>query len=219
MKAPIAALLAAMIACTTPPTDPIEHYVVVKRDTLGVIAKAHGVSVDDLRAWNHLTGDRIEIGQILDIQPGAATPPPVKKARRSSKGSTVSAQSGTPSAPLALPPAQKCLAGPSDVAGDEGMAASTGLSLEQLRAAMGGFVGNTLRCLPEGGLDGTIDLSITVACTGRVASVRAIDDGGVPHAVVSCVTDTLRYTPFPAHDMPDGFEFEYPLTFTAGGGG
>jgi hypothetical protein len=34
--------------------------------------------------------------------------------------------------------------------------------------------------------------------------------------LVACVKDTLRYTGFPAHDMPDGFSFGYPMRFEAG---
>jgi hypothetical protein len=29
-----------------------------------------------------------------------------------------------------------------------------------------------------------------------------------------CVTDTLRFAEFPAHDLPDGFSFDYPLTYS-----
>ena len=61
---------------------------------------------------------------------------------------------------------------------------------------------------------GTLGLSITVACTGRVATVRVTDDGGLDASLVSCITDTLRYAPFPAHDLPDGETFGYPMVFS-----
>jgi hypothetical protein len=196
------------------------RYTVVKGDTLGVIAKSYGVSVDELRDWNGISGDRIEIGQVLivgDGSPVAAAPPPAKKRPRRSGGGTVTADHAPDDAPppLVMPPAQRCKAGPTDVAGDEGMAGSVGLSEDEVRAAMRGFVGNTLRCFPPDTASGTILTAILVGCDGRVSKVDVEDDGGMPGTVAACVADTLRYTPFPAHDMPDGFAFEYPLRFEA----
>jgi len=40
---------------------------VVKGDTLSVIAERHGVTVADLRNWNHLKNDNIRLGQSLRI--------------------------------------------------------------------------------------------------------------------------------------------------------
>ncbi len=37
-------------------------------ETLGIIARRYGVSVRDLRAWNHLHGNVIRIGQVLRVQ-------------------------------------------------------------------------------------------------------------------------------------------------------
>ncbi|MDE2317240.1 MAG: substrate-binding domain-containing protein [Xanthomonadaceae bacterium] len=42
-------------------------YTVVKGDTLSVIAERHGVTVADLRTWNHLKNDNIRLGQSLRI--------------------------------------------------------------------------------------------------------------------------------------------------------
>ncbi len=42
-------------------------YTVVKGDTLSGIAKAHGVSVEMLRQWNHLRGDNLKLGQSLRL--------------------------------------------------------------------------------------------------------------------------------------------------------
>ncbi len=45
-----------------------------KGDTLAVVAKAQGVTVDDLQHWNHLDDvNRIEIGDELFVTPGCAT--------------------------------------------------------------------------------------------------------------------------------------------------
>ena len=97
---------------------------------------------------------------------------------------------------------------------DEDAVASRGLSEAQIRSAMEAFVGETLRCAPEGvATPGTVVLQLRVGCDGRVAGVTVADPGGLPDAMVACVRDVLRFTPFPAHDLPDGEVFDYPLTF------
>ena len=52
------------------------------------------------------------------------------------------------------------------------------------------------------------------AATGGLAQVRVQDDGGLDASLVTCVSDTLRYAPFPAHDLPDGETFGYPMVFS-----
>ena len=42
-------------------------YTVAKGDTLSTIAAKHGVSVADLRSWNHLKNDNIRLGQSLQV--------------------------------------------------------------------------------------------------------------------------------------------------------
>jgi len=42
-------------------------YTVVKGDTLGSIAKKNSVEVAQLREWNHLKGDTIRLGQVLQV--------------------------------------------------------------------------------------------------------------------------------------------------------
>ncbi len=50
-------------------------HTVVRGDTLGRIAKRESVSVDDLRGWNGVTGDLIEVDQVLALGPsGPGTP-------------------------------------------------------------------------------------------------------------------------------------------------
>lgn len=44
------------------------RYTVAAGDTLGHIAEAHGVRVSDLRTWNNLQDDRIQVGQVLTIR-------------------------------------------------------------------------------------------------------------------------------------------------------
>lgn len=50
-------------AVTTPSTT----YTVVHGDTLSSIAKKHAVSIAQLRRWNHLRGNEIQLGQVLRI--------------------------------------------------------------------------------------------------------------------------------------------------------
>lgn len=46
---------------------PPETYTVVSGDTLSKIAQAHSVTVDDLRKWNHLHSDILQVGQELVV--------------------------------------------------------------------------------------------------------------------------------------------------------
>jgi LysM repeat protein len=47
-----------------------DTYSVVRGDTLGRIGKSQSVSVTDLREWNGLTGDLIEVDQVLKLGEG-----------------------------------------------------------------------------------------------------------------------------------------------------
>lgn len=219
----------ALLACTpTPKAPPPVEYTVVKGDTLSKIAREYGVTVEALRATNGISGDLIDIGQVLLI-PGEGTAVTAgdgggKTAQRrrqgsgGSSGSAPTAASPAPAGALSMPAEQACLDGPSldDLDGDEpAMAASVGLSHAQASAAMRAFVGQTSRCISGDWPVGVISLDITVACTGRVQSITVADRGGLPAALTDCVVETLRHAPFPAHDMPDGFTFGYPLRFSA----
>ncbi|NTW85897.1 MAG: LysM peptidoglycan-binding domain-containing protein [Holophagaceae bacterium] len=42
---------------------------VVKGETLAAIARKYDVELSDLRTWNHLKGDRIQVGQKLRVAP------------------------------------------------------------------------------------------------------------------------------------------------------
>ena len=59
----------------------------------------------------------------------------------------------------------------------EGFAAAEGLSDGQVKSAMAGFVGETLRCFPPGTPSGRIHAALTVGCDGRVM----IHGGAYPH--------------------------------------
>jgi len=98
---------------------------------------------------------------------------------------------------------------------EEGFISSAGLTMDQLRTSMKSFLHHTLRCIPEGTQpEGVVYTEIKVACTGQVDQVVILDTDTMPDDLVECVQKTLKYTPFPAHDMPDGFVFEYPVRFS-----
>ena len=75
-----------LIPSSTPPTDPtdpddhsgeVTTYLVKAGDTLWGIASRYGVTVNNLRLWNHLTTDILQIGMELKLIPTTPTPPPV----------------------------------------------------------------------------------------------------------------------------------------------
>jgi hypothetical protein len=118
---------------------------------------------------------------------------------------------------LSMPAPKKCLAGPSDVAEGNGMtlASNVGLSEPDIRSAMSRFVPKALSCVSGASrFDGTVETEITVGCDGRVTAVSIEHNDGVPQAVAACLRDTLRYAPFPAHDMPDGYTFGYRVNLS-----
>ncbi|MFT5685279.1 MAG: murein DD-endopeptidase MepM/ murein hydrolase activator NlpD [Myxococcota bacterium] len=221
-------ILFGMLACEPTPTAPPPiTYTVVKGDSLSKIAREYGVTVDALRQVNGISGDLIDIDQVLTIpaegeviaSAGTAKKKSAPRKRSSGGGGrTISATTPPPAGGLSMPTEQPCLDGPSltDLDGDEPeMVASAGLSHSQVSRAMDAFVGQTGRCITGDWPVGVVTLDITVACSGRVAAVRVTDGGGLDGALTGCVSDTLRYAAFPAHDMPDGFTFGYPLRFSA----
>lgn len=181
-------------------------------ETLVEIATRHKISVADLVAWNRLSDGPLEPGRRLVL----ASP----------EGAAVGAATGAGGAPpFARPSPERCLQGPSldqdfpvpgeDPGGEEmAMQGSQGLDMEQVQTAMGSFLPKLFVCVPSGVKpNGTIDLLIQVGCDGIVKSVSIEDDDGLDPRLVGCVKESLAYVDFPAHDMPDGFEFQYPMVF------
>lgn len=58
-------------------TGTVEIHVVKAGEYLNLIARQYGVTANELRLWNHLTSDTLQIGQELKVIPGTTTPTPV----------------------------------------------------------------------------------------------------------------------------------------------
>jgi len=93
-----------------------------------------------------------------------------------------------------------------------------GLSAEQVVSALEPVLPRAARCAPRGArLSAVLSTYITVASTGRVAAVEVDDRDGLPAPMVECVRQVLLGTRFPAHQLPEGFEFGYPIRFESRG--
>lgn len=55
-----------------------ETYVVQKGDSLYSIAQKFGTTVDQLKKWNNLTSNTLQIGQVLIVSESTETPPPTE---------------------------------------------------------------------------------------------------------------------------------------------
>jgi hypothetical protein len=124
----------------------------------------------------------------------------------------VQAVQRSPRVPTLSKPARKaCLSQVSDVSGDHAYAMAQGLSATSVSRVTSAFLKNTLSCVPGEG--GSMQAEIVVGCDGRVSHVEVLDSD-LSSASTSCVAQTLAYMGFPAHDMPDGFTFVLPLSYT-----
>lgn len=203
---PIVGLFVLVSACSMMEQEPERVHVVVRGDTLTRIAKHHGVTVQDLMTWNGLTSDRIEVGQSLALktsQPSVVAPVE-RKSRRTTK------QPATKRRPKTKP----CLQGPSldDLDNDDvDIRGSQGLDLQQLRTAMVALPTLVGGCFEGSWPTATVMTSVTVGCSGVVQNVKVLDGDGLGGGVLECMREAVHFVEFPAHDMPDGFTFQYPI--------
>lgn len=212
-------LALALGACSLvdPAPEPV-RYTVVRGDTLGRIAAAHGVTVEDLRTWNGIQGDLIEVDQVLVVHRSdrpAATPP--RPRRRAPAGDPTPA-SPPPADTHTLPPELPCLAPPSVDLDGEGFATrgSAGLSTEQVKRAFNAFAPQMAACLPAGWTGSTtVQLDLQIACTGRVTHAEVFSAGGLSDDVQRCLVERVGFAPFPAHDLPAGERARVPLRLFA----
>ncbi len=192
-------------------------YRVVRGDTLFEIAQIHGVTVSDLRAWNGISGDLIEVDQILKIYPadGGSEIPTTATTRRAPRVALERPPEDVGSwRTLTHPTPEPCILFDPEL-GDQDIVSPDGLSYSQLAAGLKGIVNETLRCEPESGVSEiAILFELTVGCDGVVASIRAADRGGASEQYADCVAEVLEYADFPAHDIAGGMTFQYPLSFS-----
>ncbi len=116
--------------------------------------------------------------------------------------------------PLVMPAAKRCLSQPlfDDLDDDTGYWASNGLSQEEVALSMDAFLPELARCVPAGtSITAEAELDMTVACNGRVAAVNVGEPRGLTPGMSACISNTMRYAAFPAHDVQGGFSFSYRL--------
>lgn len=208
------------VACApSPAPPPVRTIEVVRGDTLGKLAKVHGVTVAELKAWNGLSSDLIEVGQVLRLEGDAPAPAKTRSRVRRPAPVAPRAEAGTadgPSVPnLKMPTPKACLAGPGPDTpqGDDTITLTQGLTAEGTSAAMDRFLPKVGPCLV--GLDpppvDALQLEIHVGCDGRVRSVTPLGSSDWPAEHATCLRQALRYAAFPAHALPDGDSFVFPL--------
>jgi murein DD-endopeptidase MepM/ murein hydrolase activator NlpD len=184
-------------------------YMVKSGDTLWKIAKSQGITLGQLREWNGLSGDLIEVGQVLRIGSGASMPSPKTTPTTARKKAPAPASKWKP---LKKPSAETCL----DMTGDpdEGdMVASAGLSMREVQGSLNAIIGEALRCEADAGSSqADLVFEILVGCDGLVDKVTLNDRGDASKRYAKCVGEVLGYADFPPHDMPDGMRFTYPVT-------
>ena len=204
-------LVVLLAGCVTAP-EPTRD-VVVRGDTLGEIATAHGVSVDELRRWNGIEGDLIEVDQVLVIHAPAETLAPERTTVKSRPRRRTAARTSSVGATLSAPEPKPCLDPPGGDPGDElSMVASRGLSSSQVKSAFDAFVPHTTVCVPDDWTgSATVQLDLVIGCDGLVRDASVVSGGGLPDAALACLTERVRLAEFPAHDLPDGERARVPL--------
>jgi len=207
------AAFVAGVSCSDSVVEAPTTYTVVRGDTLSAIGQRHGVTAADLMAWNSLSSDRIEVGLVLTIERSgvavdASSVPVLKHPPRSRQSRGQDERRPKP---------QACLHGPSldDLDNDDvDIQGSVGLSMDQLRASMNPAMAKMGACIDGPWPSATVRTEVTVGCNGLVQQVHVIDAGGLGAELVDCLSATLQRQGFPAHDMPDGFTFQYPITLS-----
>jgi hypothetical protein len=115
---------------------------------------------------------------------------------------------------LRMPAAKSCKAQGTRALGDDDMDAGAGLSNSAIKSSIGRVLGTTRRCMPSG-TSGRFQVivELKVGCDGRVKNAYTINGGGAPSAVTDCIESVLSHASFPAHDLPSGQSFQYPINY------
>jgi LysM repeat protein len=210
--------------------------VVQSGDTLGKLANANDVTVEQLRTWNDLTGDLIHVGETLAVGPAPsvrfqlpswgteetpevveATPEQVavrRVAKRRAQAPVVEDE-GRTWPKLVRPAARTCLDATTMGDGDASMGRSVGLDPDEIGAVVRRFQTQTLRCADEHpDVGGTILLELGIGCDGRVLRAEVMEDGVGAPGYSACVANVMTYASFPAHAR-DEVVTRVPLIFQA----
>lgn len=92
------------VGAIEPKTDTTKPYVIKTGDTLTKIAKAHGVTLKELRALNGLKTDRINVGQKIKVPAGKAAAPTETTAPAPAASAAITpASTSAPTLPTAGP--------------------------------------------------------------------------------------------------------------------
>ncbi len=193
---------------------PYVEHTVVAGDTLSKLAKRYDVTVAELREWNGIEGDLIQVDQVLrvNIEPPeqlaeVATPAASRRRRSTSSEGTPKRDHG-----LSMPGPETCVKLDTAI-GEQGMVASAGLDHEQVKGALDVILPHALGCEPDDGVSSlSMNFEILVGCDGLVDDVDVLDGDMASESYLACVVDVLEYADFPAHDLPDGMRFTYPVT-------
>jgi peptidoglycan DL-endopeptidase LytE len=78
-------------------TSPAKTYTIVSGDTLGQIARKHGISLGDLMAWNNLNGYLIYPGQSLKVSNSGSTTTPIVETPQTNPSTPTNEQGGSSS--------------------------------------------------------------------------------------------------------------------------
>ena len=110
----------------------------------------------------------------------------------------------------AMPKPKACMVLKDAQLSDQQMMASRGLSENQIKGSIEQFFPQLEDCLVGLQQSGSLRLEFTVGCDGLVDKVEALDSG-IDKTTESCLIERFMLTAFPAHGLPDGEVFEYPL--------
>lgn len=115
---------------------------------------------------------------------------------------------------LTMPAAKRCKVLGTRNTGEDGMYGGEGLSSAAIKAALQTTLGTSRKCMPAGTRGKfSMIIELTVGCDGRVKNAFTINGGGLPGPVTDCIEKVLAHTAFPAHDIPDGQSFQYPINY------
>ncbi len=117
---------------------------------------------------------------------------------------------------LSMPSPKRCVSSSFDTDDDEefSVASSQGLDSSRIMSSVRSHNAQTMRCADQDKpLSGTVLLEFTVGCDGRVMDIEVVENSTFDNAFGDCVADVMKYTPFPAHDQPDGAIFQVPLIY------